>query len=84
MRVKSKHSNKFLIKNEWYQVEMFLIKNEWYQFEMYEYNFDKTLVHSYKLINHTDKVWTNSWFSEVNFYTEKEIRRAENLERLEI
>lgn len=72
MRVKSKHSNKFLIKDEWYQVEM------------YEYNFDKTLVHSYKLINHTDKVWSNSWFSAVNFYTEKEIRRAENLERLEI
>ena len=67
MRVKSRHSNKFLIKDEWYQVEMC------------EYNLS-----SYKLINHTDKVWINSWFSEVNFYTEIEIRRAENLERLEI
>jgi hypothetical protein len=67
MRVKSRHSNKFLIKDEWYQVEMC------------EYNFS-----SYKLINHTDKVWSNSWFSAVNFYTEIEIRRAENLERLDI
>jgi hypothetical protein len=72
MRVKSKHSNKFLIKDEWYQVEM------------YEYNFDKTIVHSYKLINHTDKVWGNSWFSVLNFYTEQEINRIENLERLDI
>lgn len=65
MRVKSKHSNKFLIKDEWYEVQI------WGD-------------NSYRLFNHTNKVWSNSWFSAVNFYTEKEIRRAENLERLEI
>jgi hypothetical protein len=72
MRVKSRHSNKFLIKDEWYQAEMC------------EYNSDRININSYKLVNHTDKVWSNSWFSAVNFYTEREIRRAENLERLEI
>ena len=65
MRVKSRHSNKFLIKDEWYEVEI-------------------CSDNSYRLSNHTDKVWTNSWFSAVNFYTEREIRRAENLESLGI
>lgn len=69
MRVKSKHSNKFLIKDEWYEVvHVSHINNPT----------------NYELVNHTDKVWSNSWFSAVNFYTEIEIRRAENLQRLEI
>lgn len=70
MIVKSRHSNKFLIKDEWYQVEIS------------EYKSDR--ITSYKLINHTNKAWSNSWFSSINFYTEMEIRRMENLERLEI
>ena len=65
MKVKCKSSNRFLIKNEWYQV---ISSSD------VEENITKKETIHYQLINHTDKKWNSSWFHETNFYTLQEIR----------
>ncbi len=59
--VKCKSSNRFLIKDEWYEVT----------------NVDTiphSKKVSYELINHTHKRWNSSWYYEANFYTLEELR----------
>ena len=59
--VKCKSSNRFLIKDEWYEVT----------------NVDTiphSKKVSYELINHTHKRWNTSWYYEANFYTLEELR----------
>jgi hypothetical protein len=59
--VKCKSSNRFLIKDEWYEVtNVDTIPNS------------KKV--SYELINHTHKRWNTSWYLETNFYTLEEVR----------
>ena len=56
--VKCKSTNRFLIKDEWYEVQStsgFVFK-------------------SFQLINHTHKRWNTNWYHETNFYTLEEVR----------
>lgn len=59
--VKCKSSNRFLIKDEWYEVT-----------NKSDIRHSKT--GSYDLINHTNKRWSTSWYHENNFYTLDEIK----------
>ena len=59
--VKCKSSNRFLIKDEWYQV-----------INKSDIRHSKT--GSYELVNHTHKRWNTNWYHETNFYTLDEIR----------
>lgn len=54
----------------------FLIKDEWYHFSFCDEVIDKSgfVYISYKLINHTDKIWNTTWYHESNFYSLDEIR----------
>ena len=61
MKVKCKSSNRFLIKDEWYQVINKSI-------------IPHSKTGSYELLNHTDKKWNTSWYLESNFYNIDEIR----------
>ena len=65
MKVKSKQSNRFLIKDEWYEV-----KNIYIETAVVAHS--KT--DSYDLVNHTDKLWATSWYHKSNFYTLQELR----------
>lgn len=62
MKVKCKQSNRFLIKDEWYDV---ISTN---------FNTSDWVGIMYQLINHTNKKWNSSWFHETNFYTPQELR----------
>jgi hypothetical protein len=64
MKVKAKNSNRFLIKDEWYQVS---------NINDVEKGDGSRFIH-YELDNHTDKVWNTSWYSSVNFLTLQELR----------
>ena len=67
--VKCKSSNRFLIKDEWYEV--ISITN----FALLNTNdVDNGLTIHYELVNHTHKIWNTSWYHETNFYTLDEIR----------
>ena len=68
MKVLCKSSNKFLIKDEWYQVQSThnLSPDGYCQINY-------TTLH-YQLINHTDKKWNTNWYHESNFYTIQELR----------
>ena len=59
--VKCKSTNRFLIKDEWYEV---ISTND----------VDNGLTIHYELVNHTHKIWNTSWYHETNFYTLDEIR----------
>ena len=59
--VKCKSTNRFLIKEEWYEVT-----------NVSKIPHSKKV--SYELINHTHKRWNTSWYHETNFYTLEEIR----------
>jgi hypothetical protein len=59
--VKAKQSNRFLIKDEWYEVT-----------NVSTISHSKKV--SYELINHTHKRWYTSWYYEANFYTLEELR----------
>ena len=65
MKVKCKQSNRFLIKDEWYQVISSEIRYE---------NITKKETIYYQLYNHTNKKWNSNWFHETNFYTPQELR----------
>lgn len=60
--VKCKSSNRFLNKDEWYEVT-----------NVSKFS-DSEKVFSYELINHTHKRWNSSWYHEANFYTLEELR----------
>ena len=60
--VKSKICNRFLNKDEWYEVSNVSKIS------------DSEKVFSYELINHTHKRWNTSWYYEANFYTLEELR----------
>lgn len=62
MKVKCKQSNRFLIKDEWYDV---ISTN---------FNTSDWVGIMYQLINHTHKKWNTSWYHESNFYSLDEIR----------
>jgi hypothetical protein len=59
--VKCKSSNRFLIRDEWYEVT-----------NVSTITHSKKV--SYELINHTHKRWNTSWYLETNFYTLEELR----------
>jgi len=59
--VKCKSSNRFLIKDEWYEVT-----------NVSKIPHSKKV--SYELINHTHKRWNTNWYHETNFYTLEELR----------
>ena len=59
--VKCKSSNRFLIKDEWYEVTNVS-------------TIPRSKKVSYELINHTHKRWNTSWYHETNFYSLDEIR----------
>ena len=59
--VKCKSTNRFLIKEEWYEVT-----------NVSKIPHSKKV--SYELINHTHKRWNTSWYHETNFYTLEELR----------
>ena len=59
--VKCKSTNRFLIKDEWYEVT-----------NVSTITHSKKV--SYELVNHTHKRWNTSWYHETNFYTLDEIR----------
>jgi hypothetical protein len=87
--VKCKSSNRFLIKDECYEV----ISINYYDeevpdqalqgFKFLEASVGKGRTIHYKLVNHTDKIWITSWYHECNFYTVQEIRNN-ILNKLEI
>jgi len=61
MKVRCKQGNRFLIKDELYEViNINKVRNT-----------DKV---SYQLKNHTDKKWTTTWYFEANFYSLEELR----------
>ena len=63
--VKCKSSNRFLIKDEWYEVTSI------------NYYDNGVTIHyeiHYELVNHTHKRWNTSWYHETNFYSLDEIR----------
>jgi len=61
MKVRCKQGNRFLIKDELYEViNINKVRNT-----------DKV---SYQLKNHTDKKWTTTWYFEANFYSREELR----------
>ena len=63
--VKCKSNNRFLIKDEWYEVTnggMIAISTN---------DVDNGY---YELVNHTHKRWNSSWYHETNFYTLEELR----------
>jgi hypothetical protein len=60
--VKSKICNRFLNKDEWYEVSNVSTFTH------------SEKVFSYELINHTHKRWNSSWYHETNFYTLQELR----------
>ena len=68
MKVKCKAGNRFLIKNEWYQV-VHLSDGAGISENLNAHRADH-----YELINHTDRKWHNNWYSSVNFFTLYEIR----------
>jgi hypothetical protein len=78
--VKCKSSNRFLIKDECYEVISINYYDEEVQdqalqgFKFLEASVGKGRTIHYKLVNHTDKIWITSWFHECNFYTVQEIR----------
>jgi hypothetical protein len=59
--VKSKICNRFLNKDEWYEVN-----------NINTITHSKKV--SYELINHTHKRWNTNWYYEANFYTLEELR----------
>lgn len=65
MKVKARHSNRFLIKDEWYQVNNIN--------DVEKGNGDR-IIH-YELINHTKFIyWNTNWYSSLNFFTLEELR----------
>jgi hypothetical protein len=78
--VKCKSSNRFLIKDECYEVISINYYDEEVQdqalqgFKFLEASVGKGRTIHYKLVNHTDKIWITSWYHECNFYTVQEIR----------
>ena len=67
--VKCKSTNRFLIKEEWYEVtNVSTVGNS----ECYQSPHSKKV--SYELVNHTHKRWNTSWYHENNFYSLDEIR----------
>lgn len=75
--VKCKSSNRFLIKDEWYEVLLEVIStndvdNGGY-YQLLQGSKPGRTIH-YELVNHTHKRWNTSWYHETNFYTLDEIR----------
>ena len=62
--VKCKSNNRFLIKEEWYEV---ISINSYLHYNNVRYD-------HYELVNHTHKRWNSSWYHETNFYTLEELR----------
>jgi hypothetical protein len=63
--VKCKFSNRFLIRDEWYEVTSI------------NYYDNGVTIHyeiHYELVNHTHKRWNTNWYHETNFYTLEELR----------
>jgi len=75
MKVKAKQSNRFLTKDEWYEVVNITdVDNGGYPHpEEFKDSTPGRSIH-YELVNHTDKRWSTSWYHETNFYTVQEIR----------
>jgi len=65
--VKCKSNNRFLIKDEWYEV----ISINYYNNGRYSLGL---CYDHYELVNHTHKRWNSSWYHETNFYTLEELR----------
>ena len=75
MKVKCKSSNRFLIKDEWYQVNNIndVDNGNYTHPEEFKNSTPGKSIH-YELINHTHKKWNTCWYHESNFYTIDEIR----------
>jgi hypothetical protein len=83
MKVKAKKSNRFLIKDEWYEVistnqgvcrnEKLCTFNNGGYYQLLKGSTPGRTIH-YELVNHTHKRWNTSWYHETNFYTLEEVR----------
>jgi hypothetical protein len=71
--VKCKSSNRFLIKDEWYEVISTNDSIHHYQHQLLKGSTPGRTIH-YELVNHTHKRWNTSWYHETNFYTLDEVR----------
>jgi len=82
MKVRCKQENRFLIKDELYEVinispaqEVDIFR---YVYSINESSDTNPVRHtnkvSYQLKNHTDKKWTTTWYFEANFYSREELR----------
>lgn len=76
MKVKAKNSNRFLTKDEWYEVLCIRTTEEFNDnSRLAEFECEATPISiRYELVNHTSKRWATSWYHETNFYTVQEIR----------
>ena len=79
MKVKSKQSNRFLIKDEWYEVkniyiETAVVAHSKVKMAKVRVKVKMAKTDSYDLVNHTDKLWATSWYHKTNFYTLQELR----------
>jgi hypothetical protein len=70
MKVKCKSSNRFLIKDEWYEVTF----TSDVDFKITHLNDLPENRTNYRLKNHTDIIWSSSWYSSLNFYSLDELR----------
>jgi len=73
--VKCKSSNRFLIKDEWYEVISTndVDNGSFTNYQLLKGSKPGRTIH-YELVNHTDKRWNTSWYHESNFYSLDEIR----------
>ncbi len=71
--VKVKQSNRFLIKDEWYEVISTNDVDNGGYYQLLKGSTPGRTIH-YELVNHTHKRWNTSWYHETNFYTLEELR----------
>lgn len=71
--VKAKQSNRFLIKDEWYEVISTNDVDNGGYYQLLKGSTPGRTIH-YELVNHTHKRWNTSWYHETNFYTLDEVR----------
>ena len=71
--VKCKSNNRFLIKDEWYEVISTNDVDNGGYYQLLQGSKPDRTIH-YELVNHTHKIWNTSWYHESNFYSLDEIR----------
>ena len=73
MKVKCRYSNRFLIKDEWYEVISINDVDNGGYYQLLKGSTPGRTIH-YELVNHTHKKWNTSWYHETNFNTLEEVR----------